>query len=151
MSELRFELLRMAGRGYCCSQMIVLLALRQQGTENPGLVRAAQGLCNGLGQSQETCGVLTGAALVLGLYAGKGSDAEEAHERLPLMLAELSDWFRDTACAGCGGTRCMDIMGPDARPDPAKCGDLLDAAWSKVLEILASESIDPTLPREDAP
>lgn len=145
------DLLRLAGRGYCCAQILVLLALGRLGRENPELVRAAQGLCSGLAGGGETCGALSGAALVLGMYAGRGTDGEEAHERLPLMLDELSEWFRESACAG-RGTRCQDILdGPGSRPrgpDMLICGGLVEAAWGKILELLAEAEIDPDFPRE---
>jgi hypothetical protein len=143
------EVMRLAHAGFCCSQIMVRLALDLQGRENNELVRSMAGLCRGLSQGSQTCGVLTGAACVLGLYAGKGTDAETEHERLPLMLEELTDWFSGTACAGLPGVRCQDILGgPDQPPDTTRCGGLVTEAWLKVVEILTENEIDPTEGRE---
>lgn len=144
MNDIETELLRLSARGYCCSQILILLALRLQNRENPDLVRAVCGLCNGVGQGAGTCGVLTGAACVLGLYVGKGEDAESADDRLPLMLAELSDWFQESACPGCSGIRCEDILGGAAPvPDLSRCGRLIARTWNQILEILSKHGIDP--------
>lgn len=147
MNDIEITLLRLSGQGYCCSQILVLLALAMQGRENPELVRAAAGLCNGLGQGAGTCGVLTGAACVLGMFAGKGSDAESTDNRLPVMLADLTEWFADQACQGSPGIRCEDILGgPAMQPDPARCGRLVRDAWARTLEILVQEGFDPAAP-----
>lgn len=72
MNALMLELIPLIREGYCCSQLLVLLVLQQQGVENPGLVRAAGGLCHGMGQSGGACGLLTGGAAALGYLRAKG-------------------------------------------------------------------------------
>lgn len=143
-------MMEMAGKGYCCSQIMALLALAEMGREDPDLVRAAAGLCNGLGDCSGPCGVYTGASLVLGLYAGKGTDAEEMDERLPLMLEALRDWFV-SATTQYGGTTCGAILdGECGQPDQAKCGGLLSSAYARVRQILADNGLDPSQGRESA-
>jgi hypothetical protein len=147
--DLTTDILRLAHAGYCCSQILMRLALDLQGRDDPDLVRAMAGLCRGLSQGSQTCGVLTGAACVLGLYAGKGVDGEAEHERLPVMLEELTDWFSQTACAGLPGVRCQDILGgPDQPPDTTRCGGLVADGWLKVVEILTENGLDPTEARD---
>jgi len=142
------RMLELAGKGYCCTQIMVLLALDETGGENPGLVRAASGLCNGLGDCSGPCGVYTGAALVLGMYAGKGSDTEDADERMPVLLESLRDWFA-AATLQYGGTACGDILeGKCGQPDSAKCGGLLSAASAQVRTILAENGFDPSEGRD---
>ncbi|MFR8277140.1 MAG: C-GCAxxG-C-C family (seleno)protein [Desulfovibrio fairfieldensis] len=63
MNPLMLELLPMVGQGYCCSQLLILLMLQARDQQNPDLVRAMQGLCHGIGQSDGPCGLLTGGAL----------------------------------------------------------------------------------------
>ena len=143
MNDLDATLLSLSAQGYCCSQILLRLALDLRGRENPELIRAAAGLCNGLGQGAGTCGVLTGAACVLGLYAGKGRDDEASDERMGLMLAELTEWFAEHIREDAPGIRCEDILGgPDRGPDLGRCGRLLQDAWIKTLEILQQNEID---------
>ena len=61
------SILPLAQKGYCCSQIILLLGLEAQGAENPELIRAAAGLCHGIGGTRHTCGALTGASCLLAL------------------------------------------------------------------------------------
>lgn len=115
MNDIGFRLIQLAGKGYCCSQILAILVLETQGRENPDLVRAMAGLCMGAENSGGVCGVFTGAACVLALYGAKGADSEQAADKLPLMYAELSEWFEQSACASFGGTSCKDIIGEDTR------------------------------------
>jgi hypothetical protein len=147
MNDIGFRMIQLAGKGYCCSQMLMLLALETQDRENPELVRAMAGLCMGGGNSGGVCGVFTGAACVLALYGAKGSDAEKEADKLPLMLAELSEWFEQSACKSYGGTSCTDIIGDDSRsPNPDRCGRLLVDTWGRILEILLENGFDPADP-----
>ena len=148
MNDIGFRIIQLAGRGYCCSQILIFLALEAQGRENPDLMRAAAGLCLGVAGSGETCGIFTGAACLLALYGAKGADIEKVDEKLPLMYAELSEWFEQTVCGQFGGGSCKDIIGEEPRrPNPDRCGRLLLDAWHRVMGILMENSFDPAVPR----
>ena len=168
MDDMAIQMMRWSGRGYCCSQILVLLALDGLGRGNPGLVRAMHGLCHGMGHSGEVCGVLSGGVCLLGYYAGKGTDDETGHPTFPVMVQELVEWFRKDAgvdagacshkgeagedSSRCRSVRCSDILGESGgRPDPARCGDILSRTYAKVLEILINEGFDPLneAPEED--
>ena len=62
MHPMMLELLPWVRQGYCCSQLLLLLMLRIMDQESAPVVRAAQGLCHGIGQSDGPCGLLTGRA-----------------------------------------------------------------------------------------
>lgn len=144
MDDTGIRMMELAGKGYCCSQIMVLLALGEMGRENPDLVRGAGGLCNGLGDCSGPCGVLTGAVLLLGVYGGKGLDTEETEDVLPLMIEELREWFGQ-ATRQYGGTTCADILGGDCgQPDPARCGGLVADIYAKVRGILVQNGLDPS-------
>ncbi len=146
MNGIGFRIIQLAGKGYCCSQMLAILALEAQDRENPDLVRAMAGLCMGAGNSGGVCGVFTGAACVLAMYGAKGADSEKEADKLPLMYAELSEWFEQSACASFGGTSCSDIIGEgSSRPNPERCGRLLVDTWGRILEILVENGFDPSI------
>lgn len=137
-------MLQLAQRGYNCSQIIILLGLELRGATNPDLVRAMGGLAYGCGGGRGSCGVLTGGCCLLALYAGKGSDAEIASDRLALMLEALNDWFcQYTGCTPDDMT-CNAIVG-EAGPlaSRQRCGAILADTYAKVMEILAANAIDP--------
>lgn len=140
MSQYDSDILQLAGKGYCCAQMLLQLALDMQGTENPGLIRAAQGLCTGGGDSNGNCGALTGGQCLLTYYLGKGSPQESASNRLPLLLSELRSWFTERT-APHGGTLCHNIAPtPDAYLSvcPGIIGDMAE----KVFALLMAEGVE---------
>lgn len=151
MDDATMRVMQHAASGYCCSQIIMLFALEAQGRENPALVRAMSGACHGLGDCSGPCGALTAAVCVLGLYAGKGDDTEEAHERFPLMRSEIIEWFQSEIGGQYGGTRCLDILGDKecGSPNPERCPGVVAATWGKCLEILVENGLDPSSPKEE--
>lgn len=145
MNEIDFDILKLAGQGFCCSQIMLQLALDSQGTANPGLIRAMSGLCHGMASNQGPCGVLNGGLCLLAYHAGKGHAGEEASDQLPLLLSEFEDWFRQTAGQRFSGIACADIV-TDGSPDPQVCGGLLAAAYQYALGLLIDNGFDPAAP-----
>ena len=143
MNDYDFDILKLARDGYCCSQIVLHLALDLQGRENPGLLRAMSGLCQGFSAAKGACGALTGAACLLAYYGGKGRADEEANERLPLMLTELVQWFELLAAPRFGGIHCSDIVG-DGTPDNAICSGLVGDCYGKAMTLLVENGFDPT-------
>jgi hypothetical protein len=125
--------------GYCCSQIMAILALRRQDQDNPDLVRAMRGLCHGIIYNHETCGVLLAGDCLISLYAGRGSDEELEHKRLPLMLIEMAEWFKSRTGGTFEGMKCEEILA--RRPDQHICLDLITEADEKVMSILRSHDV----------
>ena len=140
--EIVMQMIELAEKNYNCSQIMMILALQQEGKENPGLVRAMSGLGDGCGFFQETCGIMTGAASVLSWYAGKGTDSEEEFENFLPMLQDLGDWFQQEIGTKYGGTRCKDIAGDLVGTPGCKqiCGGIILQTYNKVNEILVSNN-----------
>ena len=138
--EIVNRMIQLAEKKYNCSQIMMLLALEQEGRENPELVRAMSGLGDGCGFFKETCGIMTGAAGILAWHAGKGANDEEESEKLLPMLEELGDWFRQDIAAKYSGTKCKEIVGDLVGTDDGKqiCGSIIFQTFGKVNEILAS-------------
>jgi hypothetical protein len=143
MDDTMIRMMRLAQKGYTCSQILILLALEARGEQNPTLVRAASGLAYGCGTGKGSCGVLTGGSCVIGLFAGKGSDEEQESEKFLLMLQNLSDWFFDHVGSQHGGIECQTIVGEEG-PAAArqKCGAILAETYAKVMEILIYNGFD---------
>jgi hypothetical protein len=62
MDDTMIRMMRLAQKGFTCSQILLLLALEARGEQNPALVRAAAGLAYGCGTGKGSCGVLTGGS-----------------------------------------------------------------------------------------
>jgi len=143
MDDTMIRMMRLAQKGYTCSQILILLALEARGEQNPVLVRAAAGLAYGCGTGKASCGVLTGGSCVIALFAGKGSDEEQESEKFVMMLQDLSDWFSEHVGGQYGGIECQGIVG-DEGPAAAKqrCGAILAETYAKVMEILFINGFD---------
>jgi len=147
MDDMFFRMAQLKQEGFCCTQIMLILALEAQGKTNEDLIRASGGLCFGVGMSGEICGCLSGGACLISLCAGKGSPSEEADHRLPLMLNDLIDWFRNTIGDSYGGIRCDDIL--TRSPDKSACGPIAITTYGRVLEILLENGFDPQTGRND--
>lgn len=141
MDDMILKLIGLNSKGFCCAQIMLILALEAQGKTNPDLVRSVGGLCFGVNWSGEVCGALSGGACVISLYAGKG-DGDEVHDdRYMTMMGELVAWFREAADDEYGGTRCNEIL--DKSPDRSMCGRIVADTYGKCMEILVSHGFDP--------
>jgi hypothetical protein len=128
MNKFAREISRLAGEGYCCSQILIKIGLDSRGDDNPELVDAVAGLCQGL-FSGLCCGTLTGAACLLSLY-----DKEKAESH---MIPALVEWFQATCAASYGGITCDDIVAADAVKKMERCPKLVLETLEKCRELLA--------------
>lgn len=145
MNKIAFKIFKLASTGFCCSQIMLKLALEEEERENPDLIRAVGGLCNGIGSSQKTCGVLIGGIGILGLYAGKGRETEYIKPDYGHMVEEYMNWFEEEFEA----TDCIDLIGVYNFKDeekneayPIKCGDILLKSYEKINEILYQQDYE---------
>jgi len=121
-----FRMFQLATQGFCCSQIILILGMDEQGKENPDLIKAMQGLCGGIGRSGKTCGALSGGACLIGLNVGKGTPLEFGHAKLNVMINDLMEWFKDVH----GGIECSGILGhslDEGNEYPVQCGNIVAA------------------------
>ncbi len=142
MDDLHFKLLDLSAQGYCCSQIMFLMALEMQGKSSPDLVRSVGGLCHGIAFSGNTCGVLTGGACLISYYAGRGSGSEEMKPGCATMLTELAYWFKNDIGSTYGGADCAAIL--MRSPDRSACRDIVLATYRKILDLLVENGIDPS-------
>lgn len=139
MNDMEFKLFKLSSSGFCCTQIMLKLALDDEEKENEDLLKAVSGLCRGIGGRQKSCGVLTGGLGILGLYGAKGKDTEYPKQNYSDMTEEYIEWFKNEF----GSEECRDIIGVyDFANDSGsegymvKCGDILLRSYEKVVEIL---------------
>lgn len=145
LSDIQLQSLQWAGKGYCCSQIMVGMALEFSGVENQQLIRAAEGLCSGMSKCDGACGLLTGGALLLGLYAGHDAATEEKDDHLPVMLESFTEWFSQKTTEQFGGIDCGKILGDNCDnpvPDTTICGGLLVDSFMFIDTLLTEYGYD---------
>ncbi|NYB72698.1 C_GCAxxG_C_C family protein [Sedimentibacter hydroxybenzoicus DSM 7310] len=136
-NDLAMKIYKLSTQGYCCTQIMLKLALDEENKGNQDLIKSANGFCKGLGGRQGICGVLSGGIMILSLYAGKGSDGEYSHNNYGSMVNEFIDWFEDEFCS----LECIDIIGVNSFEENnnsymLKCGNILVKSYEKVVDIL---------------
>ncbi len=139
MNDTAFRIYKLASSGFCCTQIMIKLALEDEEKENLDLIKALNGLCGGIGSTKKTCGVLTGGIAIIGLYAGKGQAVEHYSENFQSMLGEYGNWFEQEF----ESIECLDIIGVQKITDdngnvnyPVKCGEILLKSYEKIKEIV---------------
>jgi hypothetical protein len=90
----------------------------------------------------ETCGTLTGGACLLGLYAGKGTPAEEEDPRLLFMIEALVKWFKEGFGTQYGGITCHHILEDNPQNQFTRCPHLVAETYQKVKELLVENGFD---------
>ena len=143
-----FRMLQLVTQGFCCSQIMLILGMDEQGKENPDLIKAMHGLCGGIGRSEKTCGALTGGACLIGLNVGKGTPFEFGHAKINVMIKDLLEWFEDVH----GSIECSGILDhslEEGSEYPVQCGNIVSQTFSKVQEILAANAEGPESEDED--
>ncbi|HEX4068103.1 MAG TPA: C-GCAxxG-C-C family protein [Acidobacteriaceae bacterium] len=141
MNDDSFRVMDLAMQGYQCSQILMAIALDSQGKQNEDLLRAMSGLLGGMGAGK-TCGVLTGACCVLGLYGGWGAPNAAPDQRLAAMLAEFVDWFDSQYTQRYGSIDCAGIVQDDMRNKMIRCPGIIIESLAKVKEILADHNYE---------
>lgn len=128
MSDTLKEIKRLASLGYCCSQIMVEMALEATEDENPQLIDAMRGLCKGI-QSFQTCGTLTGAACLLAMFDPKAAETE--------LIPRLAEWFDTTFTECYGGASCKCILNDDPMNKFERCPSVMEQTYEKCRELLA--------------
>lgn len=143
MEPLESAIETLSQKGYCCSQILALLILGAQGKENHDLVRSLAGLCHGIGQSGDACGILTGACCVIAYLVGPDVETGQEMVEAKIVQEEFVDWFKELCEEKWGSIHCGIIIDEDnpAGPDKSHCRHLMAQTWTCLLGILARHNI----------
>ena len=127
--------------GYFCSQILAILMLDTLGEENPGLVKAMEGLNGGVGFSGGCCGCMTGGACIISYVTGKGSDTDMDSPEHKGAMAEFTNWFKEEMTVNYGGTDCEDITKGNLARRVELCPGIIADTYQKCMEILSDRGL----------
>lgn len=128
MQNTRKDIMRLHAQGYCCSQIIVALALEATGDENPELINAMRGLCKGL-HSGLVCGTLSSGACLLSMFDPRAAEAD--------LIPRLVEWFDATFTGAYCGIDCKTILGDDPMNKLERCPNIMVQTYDKCRELLS--------------
>lgn len=141
MMDTEMRMLELAGQGFECSQIIMLMGLDMAGLDNPDLIRAVSGLNGGMGRSGKACGCLTSGACVLGLLTGKGEAEELEDSRSRELIQEYVQWFEENIGGQFGGEDCTDIIQGDYSLCMTVCRPILMECLEKLAEMIEANEL----------
>ena len=132
-------------QGYNCAQAVALAFCEETGVDEKTLLRATIALGGGLGRLRETCGAVSGGAVVLGLIFPEKSKSE-----IYALVQKLALRFKEEN----GSYRCGELLSgagvavsasPNAEPRTAAyykkrpCAELVACSAAILEEIVAKE------------
>jgi C_GCAxxG_C_C family probable redox protein len=94
--------------GYFCGESVLLAVAEAEGIESDLIPKIATGFCSGVARTCGTCGALSGAIMVINLFAGRSSPEKSVDENYRLVRRLLDDFE-----AKFGSTSCRDLTGCD--------------------------------------
>lgn len=102
--------LSLFNQGFSCSQAVLSVYSQQFGIDKETALRVSGAFGGGMARMGETCGVVTGALMVIGLKYGKTrNDDKEAKEKTYAVSKEFIDRFKSQN----GSIICKDLLGYD--------------------------------------
>ncbi|MDR1044184.1 MAG: C-GCAxxG-C-C family protein [Candidatus Adiutrix sp.] len=154
--DTQMMVMELAGQGYSCAQIVVIGGLRLMGRENPDLVRAMGALASGA-SCGDICGALTGGLCLIALHTAKGLDDERPVLGAGMMSGALIKWFRQDelqdrvkpGCAAIFEAAGLSFEAGEMNP-AAGCADLVAHTWSRAIQLLKENNLDPTLGRPES-
>jgi C_GCAxxG_C_C family probable redox protein len=100
--------------GLNCAQSVVSAFTEEMGFDNTLALSLSCGFGGGMGRLQETCGAITGAYMVLGIYNSlKFTDNADRKNRTYTMVQQLSHEFKKLH----GVTDCRTLLNCDLRTE----------------------------------
>ncbi len=126
-----------AGKGFLCSEAVLMAIGRCLGVRSGTIPKIATGFGAGVGRKGEVCGALSGAVMGLGLRFGRSRVEEQEGGRRPYWFtSELVERFR----VRLGHVRCGDLLELDLS-DPKGLQAYREAGmWEKRCRGIISEA-----------
>lgn len=111
---------------YGCAEATFIVLKTAWGLDDPEDSTAAMALNGGIAYSGGTCGAISGAALAVGMLAGRRvEDHREAKRAARLVIAGLMDDFRETH----GELDCRALIGLDLRAPGSHEAFIASGIW----------------------
>ena len=107
-------------QGYNCAQSVFCAFTDVTGYDIDASARMASSFGGGMGRLRETCGVVSAAALVLGIVKGYDDPADyDAKKRHYALIREFADRFkRINVCINCRELLTLAGLNPESGGEP---------------------------------
>nr|WP_321450104.1 C-GCAxxG-C-C family protein [uncultured Carboxylicivirga sp.] len=100
--------------GCNCAQSVITAYANEFDMDTGMMLRVASAFGGGMGRTQQTCGAVTGAYMLLGLHGSKlYTDDAEAKVKTPLLVQQFHKKFEEIN----GSVQCSDLIKIDLKTD----------------------------------
>lgn len=124
--------------GLNCAQSVVSAYTDELNVDNRLAMSISCGFGGGMGRLQETCGAVTGAFMVIGIYnCKKYSDNKDRKEESYAMIQRFSDKFKSIN----GATDCKTLINCDLKTEEGHRYAKENNLFEKVCEKCISDSV----------
>lgn len=97
--------------GYNCAQSVLAPFADQMKIDVDTVLKLSSGFGAGMGRTQNTCGALTGAYMVLGLQYGQQFPDDDSKEKVIALIQEITEKFKEEH----GFTNCNELLKVDLK------------------------------------
>lgn len=116
--------IELRGQKYNCAQTVIGAYADAIAVPFEQLMKMSEGLGGGIAGTGDTCGVISAAALVLGLLKGTGEPDLAHKEQLNATIKALIEEFKEEH----GTIACFELRGiinPEVRKKSSTCNELI--------------------------
>ena len=106
------------GEGFGCCQSVLASLCEEFGMDRVSALKVAGGMGSGIGHSTETCGVITGAVMLIGLKYGKYIPGDMV--RSDTKCYEVAQEYFKRFIGEFGAFKCRDLLGADTNTEEGK-------------------------------
>lgn len=124
--------------GYNCAQSVLTPFAKQLHIDVDTALKLSSGFGAGMGRTQETCGALTGAYMVLGLKYGKHFPDDVSNEKVAALIQQLTKKFKSEH----GFTNCRDLIKVDLKTTEGQANFNRENLHEKVCSLCVNSAVD---------
>ena len=125
--------------GFSCAQSVVASLCEKYGVDRVTALRFAGVFGSGIGMSTETCGVITGAMMLVGLKYGKKFPEDPDDFDSFGVAQEFIQWFKSQHD---GKFKCRELLGYDISKEEDLQYILDNNLFEKVCQKMVYEGVD---------
>lgn len=125
MDKIKEKALQLHSQGNNCCQSVCLAFADKLGIDENILFKISEGFGAGMGNLQGSCGALSAAVMIAGIYNSGGKDAEKrTKSKTYRLVSQINNEFIKEA----GSMYCKDIKGIETEKILKSCDGCIEAA-----------------------
>lgn len=125
MDKIKEKALQLHSQGNNCCQSVCLAFADKLGIDENILFKISEGFGAGMGNLQGSCGALSAAVMIAGIYNSDGKDAEKrTKSKTYRLVSQINNEFIKEA----GSMYCKDIKGIETGKILKSCDGCIEAA-----------------------